>query len=132
MAGIHVCANTDWNFLLDINLDILSFDAYCYFDKLITCKDQLHSFLDRDGIIAWGIIPTSDEKSIMEESCESLVQRWEKQAGMLANEKRDKSAILSQSLITPSCGTGAISKESALKVLTLTRDVSKALRDKYL
>ena len=132
LAGVHVCANTDWNFLLETNLDILSFDAYSYFNKLITCRDKICDFLDRDGTIAWGIVPTSDEENIFAESCDSLVALWEKQATMLEHGTMDRSAILERSLITPSCGTGAISKEAALKVMTLTRDVSNVLREKYL
>ena len=44
LAGVHVCANTDWNILLTSDIDILSFDAYSYFDKFITCKTLIHSF----------------------------------------------------------------------------------------
>ena len=35
LAGIHVCANSDWSVILDSRTDIVSFDAYSYFDKLI-------------------------------------------------------------------------------------------------
>jgi methionine synthase II (cobalamin-independent) len=130
-AGVHVCANTDWNFLLSVAIDVLSFDSYGFFDRLITCKQQLLSFLDRGGNIAWGIIPTSDEKTIEQQDCESLVALWEKQAGMLEDGNFDKSAILARSLITPSCGTGALSLNAALKVLSLTKEVSAALRERY-
>ena len=41
MAGVHVCANTDWSLVLDSGADILSFDAYGYFDKLILYRDAL-------------------------------------------------------------------------------------------
>ncbi len=131
LAGVHVCANTDWNFLLSSDIDILSFDSHGFFDRLITCKKQIHSFFERGGNLAWGIIPTSDEKTIEKESCESLVSLWEEQAGMLEDGDLDKSAILAHSLITPSCGTGAISKDAALKVLSLTKEVSTTLKEKY-
>lgn len=132
MAGIHVCANTDWNFLLALDLDILSFDAHGFFDRLITCKEQVHEFMARGGVLAWGIIPTADAVSIMNESCEELVALWERQADLLAGGRWDKAAIIAQSLITPSCGTGAIPLHAAEKVLALTRDVSAAIRKKYL
>ncbi|MDH3393896.1 MAG: hypothetical protein OEL66_07805, partial [Desulfobulbaceae bacterium] len=41
-AGIHVCANTDWEFLLSLNLDVLSFDAHGYFDRLATSKTKVY------------------------------------------------------------------------------------------
>ncbi|MDD5759655.1 MAG: hypothetical protein PHI06_11310 [Desulfobulbaceae bacterium] len=132
LAGIHVCANTDWNFLLALDLDVLSFDAHGFFDRLITCKEQVHEFLARGGVLAWGIIPTADAASIMNESCDSLVALWERQTDLLAGGRWDKAAIIAQSLITPSCGTGAIPLEAAERVLALTRDVSAAIRQKYL
>ncbi len=132
LAGIHVCANTDWNFLLSLNLDILSFDAFGYFDRFVTSKDQIHQFLNRGGIIAWGIVPTTDKKDIEEATPDSLVRLWEEQAAKLTDSHRDLAAVLNQTLITPSCGTGSLSPELARKVLQLTRDVSGILRKKYL
>jgi len=28
LAGIHVCANTDWSLILDSSVDIVNFDAF--------------------------------------------------------------------------------------------------------
>jgi methionine synthase II (cobalamin-independent) len=132
LAGVHVCANTEWNLLLTSNIDIISFDAYTFFDRFITCRDQIHSYMERGGIIAWGIVPTSENDQIVAETCESLVVRWEEQAAQLCTEQWSIPAILEQSLITPSCGTGSLSPDLAMKVLTLTSEVSAALRHKYL
>lgn len=132
LAGIHICANTDWALILSLNYDIINFDAYGYFDKFSAFKNEIHAFFDRGGIIAWGLIPTAKPESIKEESTESLVAMWEQQALSLINENRDIRAILKQSLITPSCGTGSLSLELAKRVLSLTKNVSDQLRDKYL
>lgn len=132
LAGVHVCANTDWPLLLSLDYDILNFDAYEYFDRLVSSRREVYGFLERGGIVAWGIIPTSREESIREETTESLVARWEEQAGQLSDGKWDLPALLGQSLITPSCGTGTLSAELATRVLHLTRDVSESLREKYL
>jgi 23S rRNA G2445 N2-methylase RlmL len=61
-----------------------------------------------------------------------LVALWERQADLLVGGGWDKAAIVAQSMITPSCGTGAIPLEAAQKVLTLTRDVSAAIRQRHL
>jgi len=132
LAGVHVCANTDWNLLLTSDIDILSFDAYSFFDKFITCKSLIHKFLERGALIAWGIIPTAEPELIEKESCDSLVSRWEKQAILLSGDNWDAKSLLQQTLITPSCGTGSLSPELAKKVLRLTKEVSAALRTKYL
>lgn len=131
LTGIHVCANTDWNFLLSLDLDVLSFDAFGFFDRLITCKEQIHAFMARGGVIAWGIVPTGDVASINNETCDSLVALWEKQVEALVGGAWDKKAIVAQSMITPSCGTGALPLAAATKVLALVRDVSAVIRGRY-
>jgi hypothetical protein len=132
LAGIHVCANTEWDLLLSSEIDILSFDAYGYFDRLVLLKEQLHSYLDQGKILAWGIVPTSDHAAIEKESCETLVRMWEVQAEQLCRPGRDLADILKPTLITPSCGTGSLPPALARKVLDLTRDISKTLKQKYL
>jgi methionine synthase II (cobalamin-independent) len=131
LAGVHVCANTEWDILLGSDIDILSFDAHGYFDRLILLKEQLHAYLDQGKILAWGIVPTSDHEAIERESCASLVALWEEQAAELVRPGRDLAAILRQTLITPSCGTGSLPPELARKVLDLTRDISRELKEKY-
>lgn len=132
LAGIHVCANTDWDFLLARQLDVLSFDAYGFFDRLAGSQSALYRYLDRGGILAWGLVPTGEPKAIMAETAESLAQRWEQQAQQLVNDQWDQARLLRQTLITPSCGTGSLSFDQASRVLELTRDLSAILRRRYL
>ena len=132
IAGVHICANSDWPLILSLNYDIINFDAYDFFDKFVTCKDEIYGFLERGGIIAWGIVPTGNEEDIMQESSESLTAMWKEQAGLLCNDTWDYAKILRQTLITPSCGTGSLSEQAARKVLSMTRDLSQALQDEYL
>jgi len=132
LAGIHVCANTDWELLLESRIDILSFDAYGFFDRIAPLRNRLHAFLDRGGIIAWGGIPTSREEDIRKETTESLVELWNSQMAAITGPGRGRQDILRQTIITPSCGTGSLSPELARKVLTLTRDVALELRRQYL
>ncbi|CAK8716130.1 MAG: Cobalamin-independent synthase, Catalytic domain [Candidatus Electronema aureum] len=132
LAGIHVCANTEWEILLSSKIDILSFDAYSFFDKLAALTEQVHGYLDRGAILAWGGIPTGNAADIDKESSESLTQLWEKQAKKLVRPSRDLPALLRQMLITPSCGTGSLSRVRAEKVLEMTKAVSANLREKYL
>ncbi|MFN2368685.1 MAG: hypothetical protein ABR605_07010 [Desulfurivibrionaceae bacterium] len=88
--------------------------------------------ISQEDILAWGIVPTSEEDKITAESTEALTARWEAQAAELSTDRWTIPVILEQSLITPSCGTGSLAPELAEKVLTLTSEVSAALRHKYL
>lgn len=132
MAGVHVCANTDWPLLLSLDYDIINFDAYGFFDRFASYKKEVHAFLKRGGIVAWGIVPTGKEEDVLKETSETLTARWKEQAKELCSDGWDYASILRQSLITPSCGTGSLSPEAAKKVLEMTRDISAALRQEYL
>jgi len=131
LAGVHVCANTDWNMLLQLDLDIVSFDAFGFFDKFITSKSFIIPYLKRGGIIAWGGIPTSDKEDIDRQTKDSLCSLWESHMDLLAEDGFSKEDLLKQTLITPSCGTGSLDIDRARKVLQLCHDVSAQLRKKY-
>lgn len=131
-AGIHVCANTDWSLLLNSEIDILSFDAYGFFDRIASLKKDLIHFLKRGGTIAWGGIPTSKTEDIKKETTESLVTLWDNQMDTVSGPACSKGDILRQTIITPSCGTGSLNPADAHRVLELTRDVSSKLRKQYL
>ena len=128
LAGVHVCANTDWSLILDSEADILSFDAYGYFDRLALYEDLLKDFLNRGGLIAWGIVPTSNTDEVDQVTSASLVEKLKNQLGVLESKGIDPITLRSQSLITPSCGTGSLPPDYAAKVLKLTREVWQTLR----
>lgn len=132
LAGIHVCANTDWELLLGSDIDILSFDAYGYFDRIAPLGREINAFLDRGAILAWGGVPTSREEDIQAETADALCALWERQMEAIAGPTRGKADILRQTLITPSCGTGSLRPEPARRVLDLTREIADALRRKFL
>jgi methionine synthase II (cobalamin-independent) len=130
LAGVHVCANTDWSLILDSSADVLSFDAYGFFDRLALYEASLRTFFNQGRILAWGIVPTSDSRDIDRETAPSLVAKWESQASQLEAMGIEHARILEQSLVTPSCGTGSLSPGHAVKVLEMTREVSQTLRSK--
>ncbi|MFH0726250.1 MAG: hypothetical protein V2B19_07885 [Pseudomonadota bacterium] len=129
LAGIHVCANADWSLLLDSPTDVVSFDAYAYFDKFALYPEQIRQFLERGGILAWGIVPTLNAEDIDNETAESLTADWWDKVKKLENMGIESARILSQSLISPSCGTGSLSLTHAKRVLELTRAVSRSIRN---
>ncbi len=128
LAGVHVCANTDWSLLLDSSLDIINFDAYAYFDRLILYPDQLKSFVAGGGLLAWGIVPTLEAEDIEKETAKSLRIKWEGQLEQVINLGLTREMVMDRSLITPACGVGSQTRPLALKVLELTRDLSRLIR----
>jgi hypothetical protein len=128
LAGIHVCANTDWSLVLESGADIVNFDAYAYFDLFILYGTQIKSFLEDGGIIAWGIVPTLKPEEIQRETVDSLYAVWKDQFTQVEALGVSPETLFQQSLITPSCGLGSLSPELATRVLTLTRDLSQTIR----
>jgi len=131
LAGIHVCANSEWSIVLDSGADIASFDAYSFFDKFILYADAVKQFIADGGILAWGIVPTSDSTMLEKETVSSLQDLWESELRQVEALGVDRSAIFEKSLITPSCGTGSLSFANARRVLELTRALSDKIREKF-
>lgn len=125
LAGIHICANGDWGPALASEADIISFDAYSFFENFILFKQPLIDFIQREGILAWGIIPTGDPIIVGQESSNNLYAKWLEQLETISSFGIDKKKIMEQTLIAPSCGTGSLSLELALKVLRMNSDVAK-------
>ncbi|WP_457554076.1 hypothetical protein [Desulfobacula sp.] len=131
LAGVHVCANTEWDMLLGSKIDIISFDAYSFFDKFILYPEMIKAYLAQGKLIAWGIVPTAKKEVIQAQTTKGLVQMLHDQMDELSKKTGiDKETILSQSFITPSCGTGSLDLDSAGTVLKLTKEVSDAFRQK--
>ncbi len=128
LAGVHICANGDWGPVLTSETDIISFDAYSYFDNFILYKEQLCAFLARGGILAWGIVPTGDPLAVAEESTNALFNKWLVQLERLAAFGFSEQQLMTQTLIAPSCGTGSLSIELARKVLAMTGELSQMAR----
>lgn len=130
-AGLHCCENTDWSMVLESGIDIISFDAYSYFDKVLLYADSLRDFLARGGIMAWGLVPTADPAQLHAESTETLLGKWHSRVGQLARRGIDVERVAAQSLITPSCGAGLLSTQDAELVLRLLSDLSRSLQNLY-
>jgi len=104
--------------------------TYGFFDRLALYDESLKAFFDQGRILAWGIVPTSESKDIDKETAESLLAKWDAQAARLEAMGIDPARIVAQSLITPSCGTGSLTLDQAVKVLEMTRQVSQAVRSR--
>lgn len=129
--GVHCCANTDWSFLFDTDIQIISFDAYEYANNFLLYRKKLIEFLNKGGIIAWGIVPTAREQ-IEKESIESLFSKFEKLLGKLeASTQISREKIIRSSLITPACGLGTRDEYTTTTVFQLTRNLSDKIRQDY-
>jgi hypothetical protein len=129
VPGIHCCGNTEWTIPIDAGVDIISFDAYQYGDTIGLYAGQMKDFLEKGGLLAWGMVPTSEK--IESETTDSLVETFEALVDDLASKGIDRSFILQNTLLTASCGTGTVPVDRAERIARETRGVSDRLREKY-
>ncbi len=127
IPGIHSCEAVDWSLVMESEVQILSLDTYRFGASLIPYADQLNSFLDRGGVVAWGIVPTVDDP--FGESADSLLERLQILWVELFAKGPDRETILRQSMITPACGTGLLTVDQARRIYHLTAEVSSRIRE---
>ena len=126
LIGTHCCGNTDWTILIDAGVDIINFDAYEYGETIALYPEQVKGFLEKGGVLSFGIAPTSDK--ILSETPESLVKKLNQCMDNLASKGISRSLIFDRCLLTPSCGTGSLSVEVAEKVMNDLAEVSRLMR----
>lgn len=126
LAGVHCCGNTEWTILVDAGTDVISFDAFDYGETIAYYPGPLKDYLERGGVLAWGIVPTSAK--IAAETPETLLGRLRSAVDNLAGKGIPKSLIWEKCLVTPSCGTGSLPVDLSEKVFTHLGEVSRRLR----
>jgi len=130
IAGIHVCANTDWFLAFESGFDVINFDSYGYFDKFALYRKEWLNLIANGGNVAWGVIPTSDLETIRLETPETLADRWIGQMRELAGNEIGIEEVIVHSLFTPSCGCGSLPENYAARVLDLLDGFCRIVRRK--
>jgi len=71
IRSLHLCANVNLQYLLDLGTDLLSFDAFQMNLMPRGYATSVDTFIKRGGIICWGIVPT-DSDNLGRQTQESL------------------------------------------------------------
>ena len=93
-------------------------------ENLALYADEVRAFLNRGGIIAWGVVPNSPKAK--EETVESLVKRLHDGMNLLVHKGVKLDDLLRAALITPACGLETLTVEQAERILELTAGVTAA------
>ena len=130
--GLHLCGNPDWNFLLGAELDLLSFDTYGQGMVFSRYADEVIRFLERGGVVSWGIVPTLTD-TLSRESVEGLVARLEELWDHLVAQGADRERILRQGMLAPAtcCLVNRDGVETVERAFALVQAVSETLRERY-
>jgi hypothetical protein len=130
--GVHLCGNPDWDFLLGLDLDILSLDVYSNGEVFASYAESIKKFLERGGFLVWGIVPTNFEPFEAENS-DSLEKRLEEVWYILGKGGIDLEFLLSRSLLSPAtcCLVNPDGEKTVEEAFKVINRLSKRLREKY-
>lgn len=116
--GVHCCGNTDWSIFTDVDtIDIISFDAFGFSERLLLYAQNLKGFFKRGGALCWGIVPTQEFSP--EIRPEVLRESIDKGVEALVKKGLDRGLLLSNSFFSPSCGLGSLNEDSAAAIFQL-------------
>uniref|UniRef100_UPI004025930E hypothetical protein n=1 Tax=Candidatus Stercorousia sp. TaxID=3048886 RepID=UPI004025930E len=131
ISAIHCCGKCDWDIPISAGVDIINFDAYTFAQNLSLHSKSIKSFLEQCGKIAWGVIPTLHPDVLENANLHTMLSVFEKAVKYLTEKGIDEKIIIANSLITPSCGAGALSEDLAEKAMDLTKQLSDTLKERY-
>ena len=99
--ALHLCANVNLPYLLELGLNVLSFDAYQLEVMPKGYANAVAAFVKSGGIISWGVVPT-DSTSLGQETPETLAKRVMNYWQIIANNAGiSTKQIARQALIAP-------------------------------
>lgn len=129
LIGLHCCGNSDWALLLSLDLDIINFDAFGFGDAFLLYPKEINRFLENGKTLAWGIVPTADYTG--KETAPLLLDQLAAYFETLISKGIDRERLFSQALLTPACGLGSLSEETAQRLLALLSEVSLLARERF-
>lgn len=128
VIGIHCCGNTDWSLIFDLPIDIVSFDAYNYGKNLVLYTDKIIDYINRGGILAFGIVPSVEDifVSLNKKKIFSLLQELISQ---FVQKGIPEKQLINSMIIMPSCGLAGMSVKNAIKAMMITSEISKMMKN---
>jgi hypothetical protein len=130
--GIHLCGNPDWDFLLGMDLDILSLDVYSNGEVFTAYASSIKKFLERGGTLVWGIIPTNREL-FEKETIDTLEIRLIEMWSFLEKKGINLDFLMSRSMLSPAtcCLVNPDIEKTVEKAFIMVNELSTRLREKY-
>jgi hypothetical protein len=129
--GIHLCGNPDWDFLLGLDLDVLSLDVYTNGEIFASYSSAIQRFLERGGALVWGIVPTNWEP-FAAETLDSLETRQLRIWGVLEDRGIERELLLARSMLSPAtcCLINPDGERTVESAFAVTKELSLRLRER--
>lgn len=130
--GIHLCGNPDWDFLLNLDLEILSMDIYTNAEIFSSYAPSIRRFLDKGGTIVWGIVPTGME-TFSQEDLPSLIACLEAVWEALSKKGVDRDRLIAHSMLSPAtcCLVNPDREKTVERAFESVNQMSRQLREAH-
>ena len=127
--GVHCCANTDWGFVLSLDPSVLSLDAYGTGREVLLYLDQITAYLERGGVVAWGIVP-AQAAAFAGENLDSLYDRY-RGIRDTVTARMDPEVFDARSLVTPTCGIQGADEDTAVRIMETAASIAARVREAW-
>ncbi len=124
--GVHCCSNTDWEFVMNLDPAVISLDAYGTAKEFLLYSDAIRAYMERGGVVAWGIVPAEYE-IFATETVDSLYAKYRDIRTQLTKQVPTE-LFDAQSLITPSCGVRFADIAGANAIHHAAAEISRRIR----
>jgi len=143
--GLHLCADINLPYLLELGIEILSFDAFQIGFMPKEYTQSVVDFIKKGGIISWGIVPT-DFKALEIQTPENLASLLSNYWEVISeNTALSLDQIAEQALIAPArcclvdvtleasekCGISNVEEQIVEKALSFLSEISQILKERY-
>ena len=100
LVGIQCFEKCDWKIVLDADADIISFDAYHNPHNLNIISSKINEFLQKGGVINWGIVPMDSADVLTKMNSEFLYDKLIKTIDDLVNSGVESDLVYDNSLVS--------------------------------
>ena len=116
-----------------LDLDVLSLDVYTNAEIFAAYATAINKFLDRGGVIVWGIVPTGFE-AFAQEEIPSLIQRLEGVWKILWSKGIDRDQLIARSMLSPAfcCLVNPDRERTVERAFAAVNRMAEVLKAKYL
>jgi hypothetical protein len=107
-------------------------DVYTNAEIFASYTGSIRKFLDRGGVIVWGIVPTGSE-AFEKEEIQSMIHRLEKVWQVLWTGGIDREQMIAASMLSPAtcCLVNPDKERTVERAFASVRQMADALREKY-
>ena len=121
------------DFLLNLDLDVLSLDVYTNAEIFSSYAPSIRKFIDRGGLIVWGIVPTGME-AFSQEEVPSLIKRLEQVWEVLWSKGVERAQLIDRAMLSPAtcCLINPDKERTVERAFAVVKQIADVFKTKYL